>query len=419
MALIDSVTFRGSGLTRDLRQALVSASFNSSVSQISQVDMQFTDKDWKILGSNLITMGMSVDIGGLQMEVSVLETGDTNGVESFSVKCRPRFVRALKRRVGTRVMKNVSPSQFVAEECKAVGIKYRVQSSARRNQVARDLPKEGTQEVENPPSSWTTFTRLARELGYLAFDSGNQFFFGKPTYFHSEGFYANTYANYVRGKSGPGHVYTVPQLTRSFDSPGESLSTTMHTDSVMGILPGMRLFLKGVPTFDGEYLITSVDLDLLAARPLVNVEAGTALNDAPSGDGADKHKGTLSSADFVYWVLKQIGNTYRAGVQTELGADDPSVFDGSELVQWGAAQVGAFMPDMPNDQMAYMRNRGTAIGVQAAVRTRGAILWRDNYVGISLGDGRVVEEVHGRVNITGRNAVNRFSDGGRIPGIQY
>lgn len=425
MALLDEIRIMGSGLNRDVRSAVARATISSTLTEVTQLEVVFTDKRWSILGSGLIAPGMRVELNDYNLEISAVSTGNDLDVENFTIKCRPWIVRSLRNRRGTKVMKKVSPSEFIISECKAVGAKYVVQSSARRNQVARDVPKKGDQEVNNPPSSWTTFGRLADELGYIVFESCGTVYFGKPSWLMQYNGMSGFGITHLSSESYEGRAMSVPECSRSQDSPATTVNTTIKTKgSPFAIRPGRRFTLNGVPTFNGDYMVSSIRINLLDPAERVDIEGATPLNPEPNPPQTGKtttqtRLGTKLSSDFVYWVQKQIGDRYVVGISVNTGITNPSAFDGAELVHWGAAQVGAYMPRGANNQISYCKNSGTEISVASGIRTRGAILWRNNYMGISLGNGQVIEQVNGRVGVVKSGAEKRYTRAGKIPGILY
>lgn len=417
---VDNVYLRGGGLSKQLAEAVTSASFSASLTDISQVDITFTDPGWALLKSGIFSINASVDIESYQMEIASISTGsDADEVENVNIKCRSRVIRKLKNRRGARVMRNVSPSEFVISECKAVGAKYRVQGSSKRKQVARDVPKDGQQEVSNPPSSWTTFKRLADEVGFVMFETAGVIYFGKPSWLISEGGSAWQYFRYKSGKDDNGRVYSVPEADRSEDSTAESVKFTVHTNSLDWVKVGGRFNLSGVPTFETNYLVSSVSIDMTDPRNLVDVTGVLASNPDPSDTAkGQSRRGTQLRSDFVYWVRKQIGNRY-ADTQVGLGSNNPNTFDGDELAQWAASQVGIYLPETANLQIEFCESHGTLISVASAAKIAGTLLWRNNSIGISLGNGQIVESVRGKVGIRKGGATSRYSRAGKIPSMLY
>lgn len=419
---VDDIYLRGAGLSKQLIEAVTSCTMDGSLTDINQIAIDFIDPGWKILNSGIFSLNASVSVEDFEHEIASIDTGDQAGVESVTIKCRSKVIRKLKNRRGTRVMKNASPSEFIISECKAVGAKYKVQSSAKRKQVARDTPKKGAQEVETPPSSWTTFNRLADEIGYICFETAGVIYFGRPSYFISEGAINETFLTYHHksGADDDHRTYSVPSGTRSVDSPGQSVQFDVHVASLKTIRTGMRFHLEGVPTFDTNYLVTRFSIDMTDPRKLCSITGGVALNPNPSEDaGKQERRGTRLASDFVYWVQKQIGNKYVSNTQTALGAFDPNTFDGDELVQWAAAQVGVYMPETANNQIEYCESFGTTVSLATGIKTRGAILWRDNHIGIVVGNDQVIESIGGKVGIKKGGAASRYKRAGKIPSLLY
>lgn len=426
MALIDNVLLMGSSLSTQIRDALVSASLSGSLTQVTQLEMKLADPGWTILNSGLIKQAMTMNLHDFSLEISNIETGDDSGTETLTLKARPVVFRNLKNRRGPRVMKRVSPSQFVISECQAVHAASLVESSAVRPQVARDVPQKGDQETaDNPSSSWTTFSRLADELGYIVFESCNQIYFGKPSFFVSRLPTVDVY--YKTGTSDPNKLsLTTPTCSRSEDSPAIQIDNVeLPTNSTSAIRPGYNLVLHNVPTFSGQYMVDSFSIDLADPIQRVSISAATPLNKKPSPPDKDpalgllQHQGTLLVSDFVYWVQKSIGDKYVTGTIVDLTNPNPNQFDGSELAAWAAAQVGAFLPRLPNDQATYCSNQGTEISLSGGINTRGALLWRNGFIGISLGGNRTVESVRGRVGVISGNAQNRYTKAYKVPGLLY
>lgn len=281
MALVDSVLVMGSGLTYNVRQAITKAGLNGSLSEVTQLEMTLIDQGWSLLGSGLFVTGMRVEVGGFQLEIANIETGEDSGVENFTLRCRPIIVRRLKDRRGPRVMVNVSPSEFVVSECVGVGANYIVQPSARRSQVSRDVPQQGEQEVRTSPSSWTTFQRLARELGFVVFEAAGTIFFGKPSWLIYQGNLPLVSVNYRTGELDYKRSITVPKCKRSLDDPAITVETSVIVRSVDEVRAGKLLRLNGVPTFNGDYIISSFDIDLLMAINEASISATTPIDPAP------------------------------------------------------------------------------------------------------------------------------------------
>jgi cell wall-associated NlpC family hydrolase len=122
---------------------------------------------------------------------------------------------------------------------------------------------------------------------------------------------------------------------------------------------------------------------------------------------------------------------------TDVEDPDPEHFDCSGLVRWSCARAGLepLLPWSAYQQAQRCVTHGTAISVDAALATRGALLFRfpgvvdvmaltsrpdGAHVAWSLGDGRTMEAM-GRTKPVGIfNARHRsWTHGGRVPGVDY
>lgn len=141
--------------------------------------------------------------------------------------------------------------------------------------------------------------------------------------------------------------------------------------------------------------------------------------------------------DIVTLALAQQGDRYDNTLPTNVADPDPEHFDCSGLVRWSCARAG-LKPLLP--WSAYLQaqlcvQNQTAVSVDEAIATRGALLFRfpgiadvmtlkarpeGAHVAWSLGDGKTMEAA-GRTRPVGIfAAVNRgWTHGGRVPGVDY
>lgn len=419
----DRIYVLGSQLTVEMRDALTQASFDTSIDQVSQLQMTFADPNFKILGTGALTTGIRIDFEDYRLEIASIETEDVNGTEGFSIKARSMAVRTEKQQTGPLVVTNMSPSEFVANSCAAAGILSVVQPSPRRPQIARDLPEPG-QTYSDQPSNWTTFQRLADELGFICFEAADVVYFGQPSWL-----IANVpneiVANYQTGDEKYLTV-GIPRCNKSMDSKATTVEVELPTNWASYARPGKRLTLGGVPLFNGQYLVTSVDVDLLDPAANVSVSAQTPIDPEPhppetaTAANGTARANTKSSQDFVAWAVKQIGDRYVYGAAVS-SSTDPTQFDCSSLVKWALQMVGITdCPRVSEAQISWAVTKGREISVSQGINTRGALLWHMGHVAISLGNGKTVEAANSRVGVISGNAGGgRFARAALIPGLRY
>ena len=98
---------------------------------------------------------------------------------------------------------------------------------------------------------------------------------------------------------------------------------------------------------------------------------------------------------------------------------DPVSFDCSELVQWASSQVGVTFVDGSSNQKSTCQSAGLGISVSEATGIKGALLFKEGHVAISLGDGRTIEAMGSDYGVCIGSVGSRFTSGGKIPGMQY
>lgn len=426
---VDQIYLLGTKFNTEVRQGIIRAEFSASTDQTSQISMTIIDRGFKLLKAGMIADHMRTDFIGFWMEIASIGTGDSGGAETLELRMRPKGVRALMERTGSYVVHNASPTQFLAAECKAVGLGFKGQSSGLRNQVSRDVPV-GDVEGQRPPSSWTTFQRLAQELGYLMFEFKNVVYFGKPSWLiKNTG--SPVVTRYAPGKSAIDTTMTIPACSRSDDDPdGTRVSVVLPSWRIPNIGPGRLQRLVGVPTFDADYMVNSITFDMLQPNSVVTVDAQKPIDPKVTSANQDQipltsypgttRRGTKLAGDFVAWALAQLGDKYIFGVEAPLSNPNPLAFDCSELVEWAAYQVGVYMPDGTFNQEPYLKSKNAYISVASAKNIRGALLYTDGHVAISLGDGNTtIEAMNEQAGVRKGNISNRFPRAALIPGMTY
>jgi len=287
---LESLFLVGRKLNQSEIGAVLSADVSLSMSQISQIQFKFYDPHFALLENGLLLPNARVDLGkDLIMRVSSTNTVDMgNGDTGLDIACRPDAVRKLKAAQGSLVLKNVSPSQFVVHECNRLGIKHKVQPSQKRDVVHRDQKVPGTHYGPTSgnalPSSWSTFQRLAQELGFVCFESFGYVYFGKPTWFVAQ--FEND-AMEVYWDTGPvaNRNPYVPECHRTLDGELKTVNVVVPYERWKECRPGRTFKLHGVPYFDRDnYIISEVSYDLTGRSRQINVTATIPVN--PKKDAA-------------------------------------------------------------------------------------------------------------------------------------
>lgn len=417
---------RGGKLRADVAERVVSGDVQLSSSEADQLTLTLIDDaDLNVLNSRLFaagtpaTRGSRLDFGALRFEVRAVEIAPRGTEHALTVTARSLGTCRLKRDRGAHVWRNVSPTQLVRKLAKDAGLDVVAQGTGKRKSVAR----KGAEDGELGESSWDVIKRLADECGFITYEAGGVLHFGKPTWLVEElaGFKVAW-----KGTATAGTVDALPTCRRVGDDAKRlaTVTASLRGDAAEDLTPGQALELSGVPTFEGRYLIDSITVPLLE-NTAVEVTALTPINPAKveregrststtSSSDVDA-TGAKSAAAFVAVALEQAGDTYIYAAEASVGDPDPNAFDCSELVQWAAGRVGVPFVDGSSAQIAACK----AISLEEGIATRGALLWHEGHIAISLGDGRTIEAANPSAGVTSYGAAGRFSRAGLIPGMRY
>lgn len=270
--VIPELTFRGGKLVGKVAEAVIGIpSLDLSVDAVSELKLSLSDPRFELLGSGLFATGTAVDWLDLALELAVVETGGT-GSPTLDLTARSRGAQALKRAKGALVVRNMSPTAFAEAQAKAVGLGFAGEASAIRPSIARAEPEPGAGE---PESSWDVIQGLAAELGFVAFEAAGRLLFGRPSWLIRHAAAAGTdwtvrYAptGELKGDAKLLEVIGIPTCRRSANAKDTTVDVSVVRAGGLKVRPGDKATLAGVPTFDGDYLVKSVNIDLDALTPV-------------------------------------------------------------------------------------------------------------------------------------------------------
>lgn len=280
---LDDVRVRGEDLKTNVRRAILGApTLELSTSEVSQLSLTIDDPDLDLLGSGVFEKKTRVDYGDdLDFEVAAIEVLDMDGTSGLSISARSRGAQKMRRTRGAKVWRNQSPTQVMESRAKAAGLKFVGEASAKRAQVVRQGGK-GSSEKE---SDWDMGDRMARELGYWAFEAAGTYYFGTPKWLVKRRGAKVLTVRWPRAREKNQVVPSqVPNCRRSTDAADDEAATvTVNIPLEQGghrVRPGQVLELRGVPTFRADYIVTGVSITL-DGQSDATVSAQTPINPEP------------------------------------------------------------------------------------------------------------------------------------------
>lgn len=438
----------GTDLGGDYSTAVIGAArFEAGIETVPNITFTLADPEGDMLGrqGNVFTHGAHVTYQDLDLRLDTVnfEPGG-HGTGQLTITCMDDVVWALRNLRGSRTAAGISATTWLAQEMALAGIDpdrwLLGESVPTQSEIARDVADQGGQSSDaDEPSAWTTAVRLARELGKRIFVSGRRLVFGSSAFamrWTSPGEVRLSWHALEEGE----RFLTMPSAgTASVgDREVATISGRIPFGRAKYFRPGCAVIVRSVPAVAADwrqFMVSKVGFDLSTdvdgaevelmepadppAQPpqtSAGVNGGSTSNGAAvSGGGAD---GQVDR--FVALALQQQGDQYVYGATPAAGAADPRQFDCSSLVQWAAGRVGITgVPRTSYTQEDHCKARGTIIGVQAGINTKGALLFSEGHVAISLGNGKTIEAMNSQKGVTQGNAANRgWHAAGRLPGAQ-
>jgi hypothetical protein len=220
------------------------------------------------------------------MEVAETSCDAEQGISPiWTIKCRPKRVQQMKRDKKPEVIEG-NGTAYVAAACKKYGLKLVAEQTSKSKKITK---ASGENEAD---SVWDVIQNLAQQAKFKCFEVDNVLYFASMKWLmYKWGPDAITYIASVKDKETgnftdrrvtrryiplvPGEVgrdyqtQKLPAMNRSDNSIMEAQgSATVERTNGVGIRPGMTVFVGGIPTFVGYYLVTSVEFEERSPNPV-------------------------------------------------------------------------------------------------------------------------------------------------------
>lgn len=254
----------GKGLTLDMVEALREGSVEWSTGSVSEVKVSLEDRRRAILNSGMVDPGRAdgavpgspLSVGGHPFEVRAIEHAEDG---TLVIQARSALVAKMKRVRGVQVTKGpISPSQWISRAVTKSGGKCIGQGSSKRQQITR----------QKDESDWDTAMRLAREEGFLCYETDGTVVIGKPSWLIARPGTTPWLLEIVNDPAGIARptdpqILTRPAPRRSSDSTEVcEWQITLTADLAATLTIGWPIKLTGYPPFNGTYLIDKLTLPL-------------------------------------------------------------------------------------------------------------------------------------------------------------
>jgi len=295
------------GAETDLTDSIISAKYSSGIDLATQLTLEIIDPDFEFAKNNYFaitrdvyfqsnvlqeiddSLKMSSQIG-LQslkyqrLEVSAVTCKPGPGSSPvWTVECRTKAVQQMRRDRNPGAIEGQSHNFVIF-----AGQAYKIGVVAEETSKSKKINKASNDRRSD--SLWDVIVNLAGEAKFVAYETDGILFFASQKWLLGQ--WGNIYSTNVpnelvlasSGKLRNGYnfvpvrypseptdviqVHNLPQCRRSDNNP-LAVEGTMTVDYVAGSIlrPGMTIMLVDYPTFEGMYLISQVDYDILSGGP--------------------------------------------------------------------------------------------------------------------------------------------------------
>lgn len=160
--------------------------------------------------------------------------------------------------------------------------------------------------------------------------------------------------------------------------------------------------------------------DLMTSTPKERRQAKETVQETTPGSSANFQAaqaatmpGKMKANSLVMKALSKKDANYVWGAESAAEGG----FDCSGLIVAALRESG--FPNFPRMTSGTLIEHAKPISVKKAMNTRGALLWAEGHIAISLGNGKTIEAMNRDNDILVADAAGRFTKGGLLPELDY
>jgi len=247
-------------------------------------DVTYVTKAIKSTSTTADAGKVAVSLYTLLMEVAEVSCSQENSVSTiWTIKCRTKACQQMKR---DKTPGSVSGNgtAYVAAVAKKFGLKFVGEPTTKNKKITK---ASGEKEAD---SVWDVIQNLAQAANFKCFESDGTLYFASMKWLmYKWGSESITYSHKVKingvevskdvtrryvpimpgpyGRDFP--AMRMPSMQKSDNTPMEAQGDAqIERTNGVALRPGMTVFIGGIPTFTGYYLITAVNFEERSPNPV-------------------------------------------------------------------------------------------------------------------------------------------------------
>lgn len=356
--------------------------------------MVVADATRRLIRSPLIREKSWSEVAGIRFELAKI--GKTGDRVTLTYEDGP--TAALRRRDSKLVIRGgtMTRTGVLEKLAKEAGVAASIDPGDGRGKVANPIRRSA--QGPDKTNSWDLSGEIAEEVHWRRFSTGLALVAGSDEWLMSRG-------DPVRLAENTGAVNSIDF---DLDARKRASTATVYLNATLGAVPPGQLIILGEDAgpAEGRWLAnrfrrslssTQATLELVRERHELKEPKRQSVGDRGepdflpgAGNGSDAGgTATAARARLVAFALAQRGDAY------VWGGSGPDAWDCSGLVEGATAAAGNRLAGTAATQAAAVAAAGKSMSIEAAIGTRGALLFRMgtpyNHTAISLGNGQTIE----------------------------
>jgi len=263
---IISIADLSSGQVGEIHQMTTELTVSFTMDLASEISFSVLDPDFRFMAGNYFQVRRDVLYRGKEFEISAIEVGTSSGGSPLiTIDARSKQIQLMKRDKTPEGYRGISATDFAASVASRYNLKLFAEQTPTKQTIVKSRGSDSDESV------WDVLKRLANEAQFVCFESDGTLFFCSHSFLMNKilipdgGIFEwptlNPDAKFL--------LMDIPNMRRSDDDPLEADgSLILERTNAINLRPGYTAELKGVPTFNGQYLITEVRFTEVSPEPI-------------------------------------------------------------------------------------------------------------------------------------------------------
>lgn len=262
----------GTFTNRDITETITNLSVSLTISGSSEVSFSVIDPDFKMAKANYFQIRRDAFYKKMIFEITAIETSRSEGIHpTHKLECRSKAIQLMKRDKRPEAFNGISGYDLA----KRMALRYNMNFVGQQDAKKQATVKSNSGTTDD--SVWSVLQAAAGEQEFVCFESENTLFYASEKWLLGKWgdskfaygdikfipfIYPEATVDFLPEAIDKYVLIDMPTIRRS-DDDYRAASGSMIVDRANGVFlrPGMTIFIGGIHSFDGFYLITDVQFD--------------------------------------------------------------------------------------------------------------------------------------------------------------